>query len=402
MVAKINADTSSGVVITSDTSGEIELQANGVTKAKITANGLQDANGASLRGGSFRNLLINGDMQVAQRNTSSAGNTGNGYTTVDRFLNWITGAGTWTMSQDTDVPSGQGFTNSFKMACTTANASLGANSRFGILQIIEGQNLQHLKWGTASAESITLSFWIKSNKTGTYTLGLNQSNSVPATWHIAKTFTIDSADTWEKKTLTISGNTSTNIINSNSWGLRVIIYAAAGSNYTSGTLATSWEAQVSANAISSSNVNIADSTSNYINITGVQLEVGSGASDFEFLPYDVQLARCQRYYIQYNQDKQTYSHISIGGLAASTTQCRHAIAFPTTMRTVPSVSHSTLMVQDGVTIIAVTSISTVGNQTSRESGYILCNVASGLTQYRPYQLQVNNSVDGYLAFSAEL
>ena len=402
MASTINSSTSNGIVITPDTSGEIELQANGVTKAKVTANGLQDANGASLRGGSFRNLIINGDMQIAQRDTSSTGNTGNGYTTVDRFLNWITGAGTWTMSQDSDVPTGQGFSNSFKMACTTANASLGANSRFAILQVIEGQNLQNLKWGTANAESITLSFWIKSNKTGTYTLGLNQSTSVPATWHIAKTFTIDSADTWEKKTLTISGNTSTDIRNSNVWGLRVIIYCAGGSSFTSGTLATSWEAQVSANAISSSNVNIADSTSNYINITGVQLEVGSGASDFEFLPYDVQLTRCQRYYIQYNQDKQTYSHISIGGLAASTTQCRHAPTFPVTMRTVPSVAHSSLMVQDGQTITAVTSVSVVGSQTSRESGYILCNVASGLTQYRPYQLQVNNDVNGYLAYSAEL
>ena len=291
------------ISIKSPTSTTGAIQKNGTDVLTIDANdNVNIENNISVAGNylssqpSFRNFIINGDMQIAQRGTSSAGNTGNGYTTVDRFNNWITGAGTWTMSQDSDVPTGQGFSNSFKMACTTANASLGSTGRFAILQVIEGQNLQNLKWGTANAESITLSFWIKSNKTGTYTLGLNQSNSVPATWHIAKTFTIDSADTWEKKTLTISGNTSTDIRNSNEWALRVIIYCAGGSTYTSGTLATSWEAQDSANAVSSSNVNIADSTSNYINITGVQLEVGSGASDFEFLPYDVQLERCKRYY----------------------------------------------------------------------------------------------------------
>jgi hypothetical protein len=394
MVATINADTTNGVVITSDTSGEIELQANGVTKAKVTANGLQDANGASLRGGSFRNLFINGDMQIAQRNTSSAGNTGNGYTTVDRFLNWITGAGTWTMSQDSDVPSGQGFTNSFKMACTTANASLGTNSRFAILQVIEGQNLQHLKWGTASAESITLSFWIKSNKTGTYTLGLNQSNSVPATWHIAKTFTIDSADTWEKKTLTISGNTATNINNTNSWGLRVIIYCASGSNYTSGTLATSWEAQVSANAISSSNVNIADSTSNYINITGVQLEVGSGASDFEHLPYDVQLARCLRYYWRPEAANKVFGC----GYVVSTTRADMYSNFPVPMRSSPSIVNTSVSIRINYAAVSTlaTTITLLASSTTGFSAYI--TGATGLTVGQGVTLANN----GVLEFSAEL
>jgi len=394
MVAKINADVTNGVVITSDTSGELELQANGVTKAKVTANGLQDANGNSLRGGSYRNLIINGDMQIAQRGTSSAGNTGNGYTTVDRFYNWITGAGTWTMSQDSDAPTGQGFSNSFKMACTTANASLGSTGRFAILQIIEGQNLQNLKWGTANAESITLSFWIKSNKTGTYTLGLNQTNSVPATWHIAKTFTIDSADTWEKKTLTISENASTDIRNSNEWGLRVLIYCAGGSNFTSGTLATSWEAQVSANAISSSNVNLADSTSNYINITGLQLEVGSGASDFEFLPYDVQLQRCQRYYFQYAGD--TGTRFSTGYVYASTLSW-HVVYPPVTMRSGPTLSYANWEVRDP-TARAISSLA-VG-QIGANEVYITATITGGVDGNG---CQFRATADGaYMKFDAEL
>jgi len=400
MAITFNADTTNGAVITSDTSGEIELQANGVTKAKVTANGLQDANGNSLRGGMYRNLLINGDMQIAQRGTSATGLTTTGYYTVDRWQFYAPSSPTYafTMSQDTDVPLGQGFSSSVKLDCTTAQTPLATNSQLVLRHMIEGQHLQHLAYGTANAKSTTFSFWVKSNKTGTYITNLYQASG---TRTISKSYTIDTADTWEKKTITFEGDTSGTINNNNGIGLYVMFHLAMGSNFQSGALSTSWASYTSSN-YSVGQVNLADSTSNYINITGVQLEVGEGASDFEHLPYDVQLARCQRYYIQYNQDKQIYGHISIGGLAASTTECRHALAFPTTMRTVPSVSHNALLVQDGVTITAVTSVNTVGNQTSRESGFVLCNVASGLTQYRPYQLQANNNVNGYLAFSAEL
>ena len=293
MATTINANNTDGVVITPDTSGELELQANGVTKAKVTANGLQDANGASLRGGMYRNLIINGDMSIAQRGTSKTGLTSTGYYTIDRYRLGITTIGTFTMSQDTDVPSGQGFVSSLKLACTTADASPAAADNLNIQHRIEAQNLQHLKFGTSSAESLTLSFWVKSNKTGTYTVWVYQQDDDR---QICPTFTISSADTWEKKTITIAGDTTGVIDNNNGDGIRIGFFLAAGSNFTSGTLASSWEANVEANRVSSSNVNLADSTSNYINITGVQLEIGEGASDFEFLPYDVQLARCQRYY----------------------------------------------------------------------------------------------------------
>ena len=170
MATIINADTSNGLELTSDTSGEIELQSAGVTKAKVTANGLQDANGNPLHGGSYRNLIINGDMNIAQRGTSLTGMTNSGgtsYQTVDRFMFGGSGSpfGTWTQSQDTDVPTGQGFANSFKMQCTTSSTDDG---QLLFQQRIEGQNLQYIKKGTSNAESLTLSFWVKSNKTGTY------------------------------------------------------------------------------------------------------------------------------------------------------------------------------------------------------------------------------------------
>ena len=295
MASTINSSTSNGIVITPDTSGEIELQANGVTKAKITANGLQDANGASLRGGSFRNLIINGDMQIAQRGTSASGITTTGYYTCDRWETNIQTGGTWTMSQDSDVPSGQGFASSMKFACTTANASLSTNSQMRVGQHIEAQNLQHLAFATVNAKKITFSFWVKSNKTGTYNAWTTRQDSGRMS---SKQFTISSADAWEKKTLTFDGDTTGTIANDNGRGMEFNIVFAAGTDYTSGTSPNGTWQDLSGNNPNRyvGNVNLADSTSNYINITGVQLEVGSGASDFEFLPYDVQLSRCQRYY----------------------------------------------------------------------------------------------------------
>ena len=292
MASTINSSTSNGIVITPDTSGEIELQANGVTKAKVTANGLQDANGNSLRGGMYRNLIINGDMNIAQRGTSASGITSTGYRTVDRFVNEMSGLGTWTITQDTDVPTGQGFSNSMKLDCTSANASPAASEYQLFAQRIEGQMLQHLKKGTANAESLTLSFWVKSNKTGTYIAELFDGDN---TRQISKSYTINSSDTWEKKTLTFAGDTTGTLNNDNGSSLTLSLWIGAGSTFTSGTLNTSWGANVNANRVVGQ-VNLADSTSNYINITGVQLEVGEGASDFEFLPYDAQLQRCQRYY----------------------------------------------------------------------------------------------------------
>jgi hypothetical protein len=297
MASTINADTTNGVVVTSDTSGEIELQANGVTKAKVTANGLQDANGNSLRGGSFRNLLINGDMRIAQRGTSE---TGLGvtvkYANAPDRVKWVgLGSGTYafTASQDTDVPSGQGFANSYKVDNTTAQASLSADAAlFLSISSMEGQNLQQLKKGTANAESLTASFWVKSNKTGTYICELYDADNIR---HICSAYTISSANTWEKKTITFAGDTTGAFDNDNARSFEFITWLAAGSNYTSGTLATSWASLTAANR-AVGQTNLADSTANYINITGVQLEVGEGASDFEFLPYDVQLARCQRYF----------------------------------------------------------------------------------------------------------
>jgi hypothetical protein len=240
----------------------------------------------------FRNIIINGDMSIAQRGTSSSSITTTDYYTVDRFQQFISSAGTWTLSQDTDVPSGQGFSKSMKYDCTTADGSLSASSLLLFQQKFEGQNLQYLKKGTANAESLTLSFWVKSNKTGTY---ICQLRDIDNSRSISKSYTIDSASTWEKKTITFAGDTTGAFDNDNGDSLRLVFFLGAGSNYTSGTLGTTWGTEVNANR-AVGQVNLADNTANEWYITGVQLEAGTSASEFEFLPVDVNLRRCYRYF----------------------------------------------------------------------------------------------------------
>ncbi len=279
----------------------------------------------------FRNIIINGDMSVAQRATSTASITSSGYHTVDRFSTFNDGPlGTWTQSQSTTVPSGQGFSTSLKMDCTTADASPAAGDRLGIRQQFEGQNMQYLKYSTSSAESTTLSFWVRSNKTGTYIVELY---GVTDNRQISKSYTISSADTWEKKTITFAGDTGGTYNNDNTSELMISWYLAAGSNYTSGTLSTTWGAKTDADR-AVGQVNLADSTSNEWYITGVQLEAGTAASDFEFLPHDVNLRRCQRYcFVKAN---------GAGALGMATyytsSNMRASISFPATMRAAPTLN----------------------------------------------------------------
>jgi hypothetical protein len=291
----------------------------------------------------FRNIIINGGMDIAQRGTSATGlgNGDNGYYTVDRWFFQETGSptGEFTQSQSTDVPSGQGFAKSLKMDCTTAQGSLASGDGFNIQQRFEGQNLQYLKKGTANAESFTLSFWVKSSKTGTYVATfLDQDN----TRQIAKSYTIDTANTWEKKTITYAGDTTGAFDNDNNGSLYLIFYLAAGTDYTSGTLSTSWEAGTNANR-AVGQVNLADNTANEWYITGVQLEAGETASDFEFLPVDINIQRCRRYFEKSSNIDTDLINTSLGIVGirdgtASTVNRYYNIQYSVEKRTTPTLT----------------------------------------------------------------
>ena len=291
-----------------------------------------------------RNLFINGDMKIAQRATAYSGATGTDYYTVDRWETAMSSAGTWTISQSTTVPSGEGFAYSQKLDCTTADSSLGAGDYLLWRQKIEGINLQQLKYGTSSAEKLTLSFWVKSAKTGTYIVEFYNDNSSENKTQ-SQSYTISSANTWEKKTITIDGDTAHSIQNTTSAELLVYFWLAAGSNYTGGgSLNTSWSAvdTVGNSVRAVGQVNLADSTSNDWYITGVQLEVGDNATPFENLTFGEELALCHRYCFaacSAGEAGASASQVQIGiGSFYTDTQVETVVYFPTTMRSSPSLS----------------------------------------------------------------
>ena len=339
----------------------------------------------------FRNILINSDMSIAQRGTSTSSITSTGYYTVDRFQTEISSFGTWTQSQSTDVPSGQGFAKSLKMDCTTADASPSASDFLVLTQKVEGQNLQYLKKGTSNAESVTLSFWVKSNKTGTYIAELYDSNNR----QISKAYTINASSTWEKKSITFDGDTTGTLTNSNATGLFINFWLGAGSDRTSGTLNTSWNSATSANRVVGQ-VNLADNTANEWYITGVQLEAGQTASEFEFLPVDVNFERCQRYF----QILSTYTGY---GLTNGSTANGY-YGFPKIMRSTPSVATTdVILTSDGVTTQKVqgsqgVQLGSDGN--SNKSVNIQLLNFSSLTSRRTYSVIEDST--GKVTFDSEL
>ena len=243
-------------------------------------------------------IVINGDMAIAQRGTSQTGQTGNHFP-VDRFGFQMDTFGTWTSSQSTDVPTGQGFAKSLKLDCTTADASLGAGHFGFISHRFEGQNLQLLKKGTSNAEKVTISFWVKSNKTGNY---VTELFDVDNTRQISQLYSISSADTWEQKVMTFAADTTGALGDDNGHSLAIHWVLGAGSTYSSGTLNTSWAANNNANRWVGG-PNLADSTDNEWYMTGLQLEIGDFNADtippFQFEDTGTSLARCQRYFISH-------------------------------------------------------------------------------------------------------
>ena len=272
------------------------------------------------------NLVLNGSMQVAQRGTSTASVTSGGYYTCDRFALFGSSFGAYTVSQSSTSPDG--FANSLKLDCTTADTNVEASDHFGVQTKFEGQDLQQLQKGTSGAKSVVASFFVRSNKTGTYTLELDDRDN---TRSFSKTYTIDSANTWEHKTVTFAGDTTGVLDNDNAGSLFLTWWLMAGSTFNGGTFSTGWASRTNANRVSSSNINLSDSTDNEWYITGVQLEIGEQATPFEHRSYGDELAACQRYYTEIQK---------ASGQVISTTTSILCGVFPTEMRTTPSASLS--------------------------------------------------------------
>ena len=293
--------------------------------SKIPSSGISNAV-------NFRNLIINGDMSISQRGTSFAtmGDSDTQYT-LDRFQ-WneegTFGDAELTITQDTDVPTGQGFGKSLKAVCTTVDTSIDSNTISYITQKFEGQNLQHLNRGRSTAKSLTLSFWAKSNLTGTFTVAFKD---VDNTRLYSASYSPSVADTWEKFIITIPGDTSGGLSNDNGHSFSVDWNLQAGTNKSNGALTTAWEAQAEGDR-AVGQTNFFSSTSNNFYLTGVQLEIGTTASDFEFLPTQIMKNLCERYY----QTLEFQTILAVGN-SIDTTQAAGINTF-NKMRTAPTVT----------------------------------------------------------------
>jgi len=315
--------------------------------------------------GGRRNIVINGAMQVAQRGTSSTGVTSNGYHACDRMNLEISSLGTHTVTQET-LTSGAaylaGFTKAFRVDCTTADASPAAGDYMVFQQKIEAQNLQQLAFGTSDAKSLTLSFYVKSNKTGTYEIMHFVSDG---TRQVNSTYTINSANTWEKKILSIPADTGGTINNDNGEGWRSLFYLGRGSNRAGGTTPTSWQAYAIANEAPSQTVNIADNTANDWAITGYQLEVGEQATPFEHRSFGEELQLCKRYLSQVSEASDN-TPVHLVGYNQGNGACRYSLH--TEMRATPTVTITNMDILHGsgteVNITSVDSIKSQGGITS--------------------------------------
>ena len=337
-----------------------------MSKAAELANLIGNINAGG--GGVNRNLVINGAMNVSQRGTSFSF-TDATYC-LDRFViaqgNSSSAA---TITQDSSAPDG--FSNSLKVDVTTADTSLAVNHIDQILHRIEAQNLQQLAFGTSSAKNFTLSFYVKSNKTGNYSVNIGQQDNSYKQANLL--YAINSANTWERKSLTFTGDTSGVINDDNGSGFEIAWILAAGTTYTSGSNSASFSSYANANYSANHGVNVFDNTDNTWFLTGVQLEIGQNATEFEHEPFGVTLEKCRRYFYQ----EDTTNHWLRTSGTASTGDYYTDYVLPTPMRTAPTwtaVAGSDLNGHDSVTINTKTPH--VGyvdfNKTSTGSGSYYC------------------------------
>lgn len=358
---------------------------------------------------SNRNLFVNGGMQVHQRGNQTS-SSGSSVYFVDRFnLYHVSGAAA-NLQQSTVVPSGQGFSNSLLIDCTTADTSVAATDVAVLRQVLEGKNLQQLAFGVSGAKSLTLSFWVRSTKTGTYVCEIYHNDST--TRHISKSYTISSADTWEYKTLTFPGDTAATIDNDNQATFYVQWALMAGADTSDGTLATSWQ-NLDDNDRFVGQVNFFDSTSNNFYLTGAQLEVGEQATAFEHRSFGDDYAACQRYYFKMGQGvgglptpSGGYFRYAIGACQGSTSAgCMFFPPVP--MRATPTLEQTgtagDYALYEADAVHALTGVPAINSAQSSHTQFNVTASSSGnLASGNAVEFMNNNSGTAYLAFSAEL
>ena len=342
---------------------------SGASSQSVTFN---DATVSSINGGPIggaRNRIINGDMRIDQRNAGASISTNSGFP-VDRWITYFAGGGVFSGQRSTTAPAG--FANSLLATVTTADSSIAATDNYLLRHNIEGFNVDDLAWGTANAKTVTLSFWVRSSITGTYGGALTndgENRSYPFTYNI------NSANTFEYKTITIAGDTTGSWLTNSSRGVAVNFSLGMGSTYT-GT-ANAWAAALYLTATGSTNWISTNGATFYI--TGVQLEAGSTATPFERRSYGQELALCQRYYQQIGKTSSSNDVFAVG--YTSTNQFFGAGFLRASMRAAPTFSYSGTLSDLNYTHPAVSAnVSSISSSfTNTESYAVILNSATGTT-----------------------
>jgi len=354
----------SSIVIAGDTSGSVTLQAPAVSgtttitlpatsgtllQSGTTVTEAQGGTGTTTGYYGFKNRLINGDMEIDQRNAGASVVVGSGAFPVDRWFAVEDTDGALTAEQVEDVPAG--FVNSIKITTTTADTNLTTTQTAQFMQMIEGFNVSDLGFGSASAQTVTLSFWVKSSLTGTMG-GSVRNDSANRSYPFS--YTISSANTWEQKSITIAGDTSGTWLTNNGIGIRLVFSLGCGPSRL-GT-AGAWNANN--NTAPTGEVPVIGTLNATWYVTGVQLEKGSTATSFDMRPYGTELALCQRYYFSYLVPAtcpQGFGHMQ------STTAARILFPNPVPMRATPTfTSLGSLGIASGGTSFIASASSVLG------------------------------------------
>ena len=336
-------------------------------------SGACTANITSVNGGQLgnRNLVINGKQEVNQRNATV---TSSGYVTDRWTFNEATD-GAVSVSQVVDAPAG--FYNSLKVDVTTADTSLAATQNLHVFQNIEGTNIRHLNWGTANAKTVTVSFYVKTTKTGVYSVVLENNGTDRCQ---VQDYTVSDTN-WNRYSLTFTGDTSGTWLSTNGKGIRLRFGLASGSNFTTGTTG-SWIAD---DMVGSTNmVNFMDNTSNDWYLTGCQLEIGSFATDFEHRSIGQELELCKRYYQTQKGWYNAAQYLITNEISSNT------LFFHPEMRAAPTVTHETLTVRENADSFVAVSVSSNYNLDSKGINYTVTQ--TGATVSDSFIIFVNNAV----------
>lgn len=330
---------------------------------------------------SFKNRIINGAMVIDQRNGGVSG-TAVGYT-VDRwgFVSSLSTKGTWQQNAGGATPPA-GFINYLGFTSNSAY-TLGSGDYFTFAQYVEGLNVSDLGWGAANAQTITLSAWVRSSLTGTFSGAVRNSAN---DYSYVFTYSIPTANTWTQINITIAGPTSGTWLTTNGIGLRVFFSMGMGTTFS--TTAGSWQAGTYAGLSSATSVVGTSGATFYI--TGVQLEKGSTATSFDYRPYGTELALCQRYF-QINGGTSGFPFVQGAVNAANDT--RASFPFPVSMRATPTTTIAGTWASTNINGVARPALSALGTE-----GYVLQTYSTSAGGYYYYP----NSADDIMTFSAEL